>query len=110
MVALLLPGRNLLGKSVRVANAAIQALAAQNTQFDLGDVEPAAGFGGVVDLQFVREPLRFSRAERLVELSRRVGIQVVHYQHASLGCWVARINTVFDTLRPIHYAPTLSAH
>ena len=46
-----LPGGEFGVEGVEVGDAAVEALPGQGGQFDLGDVEPGAVFGGVVDLQ-----------------------------------------------------------
>ena len=46
-----LPGGEFGVEDVEVVDAAVQALPGQGGQLDLGDVEPGAVPGGVVDLQ-----------------------------------------------------------
>jgi hypothetical protein len=46
-----LPGGEFGVEGVDVGDAPIEALSGQGGQFDLGDVEPGAVPGGVVDLQ-----------------------------------------------------------
>jgi hypothetical protein len=49
-----LPGGELGVEGVDVGDAAVEALSGQSGEFDLGDVEPGAVAGGVVDLQPLR--------------------------------------------------------
>src|ERR1051326_9055052 len=60
-----LPGRNLLPKQGSVRDAAVQALAAQDAEFELGDVEPTAVGGRGVQLQLGGQPLRLIGREGL---------------------------------------------
>ena len=46
-----LPGGEFGVEGVEVGDAPVEALAGQGGEFDLGDVEPGAVSGGVVDLQ-----------------------------------------------------------
>src|SRR5262245_50927589 len=66
-VAPLLPGGYFGVEGGLVREAPVEALAAEDAQFDLGDVEPAAVLGGVVDLQPLRQPLRLGGWEGLVQ-------------------------------------------
>ena len=72
----------------RSLDAAVQALAGQGGEFDLGDVEPGAVLGGVVDLQALGEGVGLGRFECLVERADGVGVEVVHHQHDLLGVGV----------------------
>src|SRR5215471_2126840 len=51
------PGRDLLFEDLTVRQAAVEALAGQDAQFDLGHVQPAAVLGGVVQLELVGQTL-----------------------------------------------------
>jgi hypothetical protein len=53
VIAVGLPGCDLAFEDFAVGDAAVQALPAQGAQLDLGDVEPRAMLGRVVDLQLV---------------------------------------------------------
>ncbi len=66
-VGLALPGGELGVEGVEVLDAAVEALPGQGGEFDLGDVEPRAVFGGVVDLQPLGQRERLGRLERLVQ-------------------------------------------
>ena len=59
-VSLALPGRDLAACVVAVSEALGQALAGQYRQFALGDVEPAAVLGRVVELQLPGDPTRLA--------------------------------------------------
>jgi len=56
-----LPGGEFVVEGVQVGDAPAQALPGQAGQFDLGDVEPGAVFGGVVDLQALGEGVGLRR-------------------------------------------------
>ena len=51
-------------------------------------------FRGVVNLEFVRQPLRFGRWERLVQLTRCMRIQLVHDQHDLLDIGEMHVDQV----------------
>src|SRR3954447_25433809 len=59
------PGGHFLLDSRPVGQPAVQALALQDTQLDLGHVEPTAMLGRVMDFQLVGQALRLGRWERL---------------------------------------------
>src|SRR5215216_4893960 len=73
LVALLLPGRDLAGQGRAVADAPVQALAAQDRQLDLGLIEPTAMPGRVMELQLAPDSPRLGGREGLVE--RRAGMR-----------------------------------
>src|SRR5687768_16924981 len=66
------PGGDLPLQGRPIRDAAVEALAGQDAQLDLGDVEPAAVRRGVVQLQLLREPSGLGRRERLVQRARGV--------------------------------------
>ena len=93
-VARLFPVGHLVGQGGGVGDAAIQALPAQDTQFDLGHVQPTAMFGGVMNLQPVDQRPSHCWLERLIQCRRFVGIQVVHHQDHFLGVGIAHLQQV----------------
>ena len=64
-IAVLLPGRHLGPEGLLIRHPPIQTLTTQGTELDLGDVEPTAVFGRVVDLQRVQQPLGLQGRKRL---------------------------------------------
>lgn len=72
-VGLSLPGGEFGAQGLEVLDAPVQTLADQHRELDLGDVEPRAVFGGVVDLESLRERERLGRLEGLVERSDAMG-------------------------------------
>src|SRR5687768_13942229 len=72
-----LPGGDFSHEGVAVTDAAVEALAGEHRELQLGHVEPTAVDGGVVKLQLPADATSFSRRERLVEGGRGVGVQVV---------------------------------
>ena len=82
-VAPLLPGGDLRLEGREVGHAPVQALAAEDTQLDLGHVQPTAVLGRVVDLQLVRQPFGLLSDERLVQAA---------------GVWVFRLS-ITSTIR-----------
>lgn len=68
-IGLLLPGSEFGIERLEVFDAPVQTLTGQHGEPDLGDVEPRAVFGGVVNLEPLRERERLGRLEGLVERS-----------------------------------------
>lgn len=62
-----LPCDDLVSQLAGGRNAAVEALATQNAQFDLGDVQPAAVAGRVMNLQPLLQPVGLGRRERLIQ-------------------------------------------
>ena len=85
----------------RSLDAAVEALPGQDGQLDLGDVEPGAVFGGVVDLQALGQGERLGGFERLVERADAVGVEVVHDQHHGLGVGVVDGEQPLDLVGPV---------
>ena len=77
LVALLVPRSYFFFESVSIGNSSLQALANENTELAFGHVEPAPMLGSIVKFQLVRDPLRFSRLERLIQGSLAMGVQIV---------------------------------
>ena len=50
-MASLLPGAGFSAQCLDIWNPPIQALSSEGTQFNFGDIEPAAVFGGIVDFK-----------------------------------------------------------
>jgi hypothetical protein len=98
-VAPLLPGSDLARKRRRVGHAPVQTLATEHTELDLGDSEPTAMFGRVMNLQLVGQPLGFGWREGVVERAGRVDVESVQHQHDTLGVRVAYIDQLVDLLR-----------
>src|SRR5215217_2518234 len=66
-VACTFPGGDLALELLTLADAPVQALAAQHPDLDLGHVEPAGMPGGEVELQPAQDALRLRGGEGLVE-------------------------------------------
>src|SRR3954471_23430663 len=96
-----LPGGQLVVEDVEVVDPPVQALSGQGGQLDLGDVQPGAVFGGVVDLQPGGEAARLDRLERLVQGAERVGVEVVHDQDHRLGVGIVDGEQVIDLGGPV---------
>ena len=92
-VGLLLPGGEFGVEDREIIDAPVKALAGERGELDLGDVEPGAVFGGVVDFQAL------CQREGLVGLERLIGEPTVWVLRLSItsttvsasGCsWVSR--------------------
>src|SRR3546814_1320141 len=69
-VALSLPGSDLAFELRAIVDATVQALASQDTDLDLGHVEPAGVLRREVELQPAEEAMGLRRGEGLVESPR----------------------------------------
>lgn len=88
-----------------VVDTAVEALAGECGQFDLGDGEPGAVFGGVVDLQALGQCERGGWVEGFVEGRDGVGVEVVHHQHDLLGFGVVDVEEPLDLPSPVDLGP-----
>jgi hypothetical protein len=75
-----------------MGNPTIKALPTQGAQFDLGHVQPTAMFGCVVNLESVSQSFGFGWRKGLVQAGRRVGVELIHYQHQFLGSPTVTMN------------------
>jgi hypothetical protein len=66
-VPLGLPGGDLAFEYLPLRDASVEALAGEDAQLDLGDVEPTSMFGGVVEFQRVGQAFRFVGWECFVQ-------------------------------------------
>lgn len=82
-------------------NALIETLACQGRQEDLGDVEPAAVLGGVVDLESFDQASSLGRGERFVEARQIMDIEVVHHQNDGRGVSVRFVGQTGQEVRHI---------
>ena len=73
-VSVTLPRGHLTSHGGHAGDTAIWALPAESAQFDLGDVPPAAVFGGVMDFKAFSQTTNFSGREGVVERGKVVGI------------------------------------
>src|SRR5215216_143257 len=71
------PGSDLLGERLVIGDTRGQALAGQDAELDLGDVQPTAVLGRVMELQLGGEASGFGGREGLIERGRGVGVEVV---------------------------------
>jgi hypothetical protein len=62
-----LPGGELRVERAEVVDAPVEALLGQAGRLDLGDVEPGAVFGSVMDLQSAGQGVGFGWWERFVQ-------------------------------------------
>src|ERR687889_1425488 len=66
-IALALPGFDLSVENVTLADAAVQALAVQHTDLNLGHVQPTGMFGRVVEFQALKDAVRFGYREGFIQ-------------------------------------------
>lgn len=75
--SVVLPNADAGGHFIERRDALGEALGGQYAKFDLGDVKPAAGFGGGVDFEALCQMAGFSGREGFVERADGVGVEVV---------------------------------
>ena len=66
-ISLVLPGGGFLGEGRDIWDASVQALFGQDAQFNLGHVEPAAVFGGEVDVEAFDQTAGFGRGKGFIQ-------------------------------------------
>ena len=71
------PCVNLAGQVFAILHPPVEALAAENSQFCFGHVEPTAMLGRVVDFELRQNALGFRGSESFIEGGRFVGIEIV---------------------------------
>ena len=72
-IATTLPGGDLGLETLALGDAAVQALGAENADFDFDHVQPTCMLGREVKLQAAQHPVRLARGKGLVERPGRVG-------------------------------------
>ena len=81
LVAIVLPGGDLLDQHRLVGNAAIETLGCQNSEFGLRHVEPTSMLWRVMPFEALAQPARFGGGEGGVKRGRRVRREIVLHQH-----------------------------
>ena len=90
------PYRQLAAQQLNVSYTAGQALPGHYIQLYFGDIQPTAVLWGIMYFQFFDDASRFLRRILLIEGSRLMGIEVVHYKDDFLGIRVHDIHEIFD--------------
>ena len=75
-----LPSTNFGLQSLSTSHASIQALSAEDANFNLGHVQPACVLGRVVELHAAQELGGRARSNHIVEAHSKLGVQVVQNQ------------------------------
>ncbi len=83
----------------------VEALPGEPGEFDLGDVEPGAVLGRVVQFQAGGQIAGLGGLERFVERAEGVGVQVVHDEHVTRRVGVVDGQQVVDLVRPVDPGP-----
>ena len=102
VVALLLPCGDFGSELVVVCNSAIEALAAQDADFDLDHVKPTGVLGGVVEFQTAEHAPGFRRGQSAVKGRRAVGRELVEHDADLLGLGemdIAKLAHAFSEVR-----------
>src|SRR5262249_47039938 len=107
-IALSLPGGNRVMCRFDVAEASRQTLAGQNRQFALGDVEPAAMFGRVVEVEFSGDAPRVGGRKRYIQRCDGVHAQVVEHHPNDSSVWVSDVDEPTHLMREVDRGASLS--
>jgi len=103
----LLPCGDFADEARGVVDSAIQTLAAEHPDLDLGHVEPAGMLGGVMELQASQNSPGFGGRECLIEGAGRVGRQVVLYDPDARGIGIMDIDKLAHALGVVFCRPPL---
>ena len=90
-----------------MSDSSVQALSREDTQLDLGDIEPASVFGSIYKLKPIPEGFRYLGREGFIERSGRMRVQVVHHQR-DFFCLGIVISNDLEKLSPILPGSSLS--
>ena len=76
-IALSLQSRNAFTQDLHALDAPRQAAAGKNSDLDLGHIEPAPMFGGIMELDALQNASCFGRLEGFIQGSSGVRVQVI---------------------------------
>src|SRR3989304_200351 len=108
VVPTVLPGGDMSVHRLHVGDKAVQTLTAQGAELDLCHVKPTAMLRRVMYFETLRETPRLFRRKRLIERSRRMGVQVVQDKAYSFGVRIPVVQHTFDPPCPVFPCPTLA--
>jgi hypothetical protein len=117
-VALPLPRIDFGDEDVTLADAAIQTLTAQHTDFDFHHVKPACVFRCVMKLQALKKAVRLRSRESFVQGPDCVSRKIVHHHADSLRARIVNIDQIAHAnseiprcplIRHFHMAPGFGA-
>jgi len=77
-----------------VCDAAVEALVAQDADFDLDHIEPTRVLGRVMEFDAIQDAMGVCGRKSLVERSGRMGGQVVQYDPDPLGFGVVDVDEI----------------
>src|SRR3989337_2760771 len=104
----LLPRADLLMEGRLVGDPSVQTLPTQNTQVDLGHIEPTAVLGRVVNLQLVGKALGLGWRKRFIQRAWAMGVELIHHQDDLLRLRVLHVHEVLNALCPLHPPPPVA--
>jgi hypothetical protein len=106
LVSFSLPGCNLLGQLLAGGNPSVQALALPHRELQLRHVQLTGMLGGVVKLQWLRQPPRFLRCKGRIQ-RRTMRIQVVEHDPNCLRRRIQNLAEVLHLLGKVALGPLL---
>src|SRR5260370_24095236 len=106
-IALRLQSGKVLSQDLHALHPARQAPSCENGDLDFGHVEPAAMFGGVMELDALQDASCFGRLKGFIEGSGRMGIEIVLHNAHILGMRVDLVHQPADALRVVQLGAML---
>lgn len=91
----------------RSGQAAVETLAAQHAELDLGHIQPGAVLGGVVDRQLIGQPPGLGGREGFVERGGAAGVAVGHDPHDTRRVGIADVRQRLDLPLLVDAGPAL---
>ena len=108
IVAMGLPGVDFLSEDFEAGDPAIQALAGQGAEFDLGDIKPATVLRGVVELDSFGQATGLGCGKGFVERGGGVSVEVVEDESDFDRLGVTFLQHGADEERPIPPSPVFA--
>src|SRR5262245_10137149 len=106
-VTLLFPRCDCTRECGFVGNTAVEALLLQDTEFDLGHIQPTPMLGGVMQLELPGDPPRFGRLKRFIERRDLMGIEIVQHDTNHRGFRVAFVYQPLHSMGEVALGPLL---
>src|SRR5512132_213859 len=107
-IAPLFPLCGFIYERFQIWDPPIQALQGKGTELDLGDIEPTAMLGGIVDLQTRGEPSGLLWRECLIERANPMRIEVITDQTDTFSLWITGVQQLLHLSGPVNSRLMLS--
>jgi hypothetical protein len=94
VVALLFPGGDFGDEAIFFVNASVEALAAQDVDFDFDHVQPTGVLGREVEFQAAQDAVGFRRRKGFVKCAGGMGREIVENDPDDVGLGVMEIDEI----------------